>query len=552
MSSPGSHKDGGSLSQTPSNTIIEDPIVGEKDDNVRDKSDELPSEDSVIYPQGIQLTLILLSVMLTLFLAALDQTIVATAIPRITDEFQGLDKVSWYGSAYFMTFAGFLPSWGKALRYFSIKYTFLASLFIFELGSLICGVAPSVNALIAGRAIAGLGCAGLGTGCFLALTLATEPQKRPLFMGSLVMVYGLASVCGPLIGGALTSNVSWRWCFYINLPVGGVSAVATFFSFNLPAKPVPATLKEKILQMDLGGALILMASIIMFILAFQYGGQTMPWRSSTVIGLLVGFGLSIPVFFIWESWQGERGVLVLRLFKRRAVWVSSMFQCFYAITYFVALYYLPIYFQSINGVSASQSGVRNLPLVLALGLMSPITGTIMSKSGHVIPIMVAGACLATIGCGLFYTFGENEAAGKWIGYQIIAGAAWGGAWSCSLMTAQAGQAIEDLPTINSIVLLFQTLGGAFGLAAAQSAFDNRMINTLASTAPGLDVSLVLNTGATELRSVFDSAELEGVLLAYLAGLKVVWIVTVAAGGAALLVSLMGKWDRLYQDSGGGF
>lgn len=135
----------------------------------------------------------------------------ATAIPRITDEFHGLDKVSWYGSAYFMTMASFLPSWGKALRYFSVKYTFLLALAIFELGSLICGVAPNANVLIAGRAIAGVGCSGLGTGAFLTVALASEPQKRATLTGIIISCYGIAAVCGPLIGGGFTANISWRW-----------------------------------------------------------------------------------------------------------------------------------------------------------------------------------------------------------------------------------------------------------------------------------------------------------------------------------------------------
>jgi len=194
-----------------------------------------PQQGPNEYPKGVTLAFIVIALILSIFLASLDmvsrpvspiliqiideplKTIVATAIPKITDEFHGLDKVSWYGSAFFMTNGGFQSSWGKAYKYFSLKSTFLASIFVFEVGSLICAVAPNATVLILGRAVAGLGAAGIGTGAYTIIAFVAEPQKRAMFTGTIGLSYGCASVIGPLVGGVFSDHISWRWCFYINL-----------------------------------------------------------------------------------------------------------------------------------------------------------------------------------------------------------------------------------------------------------------------------------------------------------------------------------------------
>ena len=200
-----------------------------------------------------------------------------------------------------MTNGGFQSTWGKAYKYFSLKSTFLASIFVFEVGSLICAVAPSSTVLILGRAIAGLGASGIGTGAYTIIAFVAEPQKRAMFTGTIGLSYGCASVIGPLVGGVFSDHVSWRWCFYINLPVGGLSALIIIFYFKTPSgsKPVEATWKETFLQMDFPGAFMIMSLLVSYSLALQYGGHTMPWNSGTVIGLLVGCALISITFGIW-------------------------------------------------------------------------------------------------------------------------------------------------------------------------------------------------------------------------------------------------------------
>lgn len=473
-------------------------------------------------------------------------TIVATAIPKITDEFHGLDQIAWYGSAFFLTLASFQSTWGKAYKYFPLKITFLIAIFVFELGSLICGVAPSSVALIVGRAIAGLGGAGIASGAYTIIAFSAKPNQRPAFTGLLGAAYGIASVVGPLLGGVFAEKITWRWCFYINLPIGGIAGAIILFFFTTPARAVPtkASLKEKILQMDLPGTFTVMAAVICFLLALQWGGQASNWNAGKVIGTLVGFAILTIAFFVIEYFQGERAMIVGRILKDRTIYISMAFIFFLAGGFFLLVYYIPIYFQVVSGVSASQSGVRNLPLILGCTIATITSGGLISAFGHFVPLMIAGSAAGTIGAGLLYTLSPTSTSAMWIGYQALAGLGIGFALQIPIIATQAVSAPADLSSATAMVLFAQTIGGAFFVSAGESAFTNIMLGKLPVTAPSVDPQTVAATGVTQLRAVFDSELIPGIVAAYMDGLRVAYAVAIAAMGIAVVVACGNRWVNL--------
>ncbi|KKK15331.1 hypothetical protein P175DRAFT_0480132 [Aspergillus ochraceoroseus IBT 24754] len=524
-----------------------------------DEKGKIPEEEEVEkevssveeeYPPFSKVIVIILGLYLAVFLVALDQTIIGVAIPKITNQFKSLDDIAWYGSAYFLTSTALQPSYGRIYKIFSVKWAFLFAVFVFELGSLICAVAPSSTALIVGRAVAGIGVAGIFSGAMVIIAMCVPLAKRPAVFGMFGMVWGIASIAGPLLGGAFTDGVSWRWCFYINLPIGGVSLAIILLVLRLPEhtefKGVP--ILERIKQLDLIGASLLIPTIICLLLALQWGGNQYAWSNSRIIGLFIGFGLLVLLTVFSQIQLGDRATLPPRIMKQRCVITSTSFALLFGGSFFVLVYYLPIFFQSVRGSSAMTSGIQLLPLMLATVVSSVSVGILVTVFGYYTPFLIGSTILTAIGAGLVTSYSVDISTGKWIGYQIILGAGTGAGFQIPMTAVQTSLKSEDIPQGTAAVMFFQTLGGALFIAVSQSLFQNGLIEGIHTYAPAVDAGKIIGSGATEMRSVLTNSnqldQLPNVILAYVSGLRDTYRLSLALFCAAFVVSCLFEWKSV--------
>ncbi|RCI10843.1 hypothetical protein L249_5263 [Ophiocordyceps polyrhachis-furcata BCC 54312] len=498
------------------------------------------------YPPGYKMVLIVLALVLSNILLSLDMTIVATAIPRITDEFKGLDKVGWYSSAFFTFSAAFQSTWGKIYKYFPLKTAFLIAILIFELGSAVCGAARNSETLIVGRAIAGMGAAGLGAGSYTIIGLSAPPRQRPALTGVLGAAYGLASAIGPILGGVLTDKLSWRWCFYINLPVGGISAVVIFLFFRAPATTTEqATLGEKLRQMDPAGIVLVIGATICYTLAVQYGGVSHPWGSSLVIGLVVAFAVLVACWVILHRYQDERSMVPPRLVRDRRNLTMFAFTLIFSGGYYTAVYFLPVYFQSAHNSSPTRSGIENLPFIITISVSTSLTGALVAITGRYKLLLVGGGAAAAVGAGLLTTLDQNTPAGNWIAYQIIAGIGWGIACQIPLIAVQGNVSTKDLASATGMLLFFQGIGSAYIVSGAQAAFVNKLVQSVKEAAPEVDKTALVQIGATEIRKAFTERQLQSTIIdCYVYGIRVAFYFCIVCACLATVIGLTAKGQKL--------
>jgi len=346
--------------------------------------------DRSVYPLGKRRTLIVFfGLMLGMLLAALDQTIVSTALPRITTDLGGFEHYSWVFSAYMLGATVTVPLYGKLSDIYGRRPFFLLGISLFSIGSIICGLSMSMGMLIAGRAIQGLGAGGLIPLAIAAIGDIIPPRLRGKWQGFTGTVFAASSVLGPAVGGWLTDNGSWRWCFFVNLPLAAVALVVVWFGFVRRPAPEKHTI-------DYVGALLLTAGAAAGLLAAVWGGTQYPWGSPIIIGLFLVAAVLATAFVLWER-QTEEPILPLELFEGRTFSAATVASFSVGAAMFGAIIYVPLFVQRVLGESASSSGVVLTPLMLGIITMSILAGQIVSRTGHYRPVLMAGPPLLAIG-----------------------------------------------------------------------------------------------------------------------------------------------------------
>ena len=440
---------------------------------------------------------------------------------------------------------------GRVYTFYNPKKVFLASVTFFEIGSALSAAAPNSVSFIIGRAIAGCGSCGVFAGAIVIMVHLVPLRKRPIIQGLVGAIFGIASITGPLLGGVFTTEVSWRWCFYINLPVGGVAFLVLIWILHIPSvKTSNIQWRDQIKQLDPFGTIFFVSGITCLLLALQWAGSTYPWSNGRIIALLILSTLSIIAFIFLQAYQPTTATIPPRIIKNRSIIAATWVQFTIGASQIQLLYYLPIWFQAIKTVSAVQSGIDSLPLILGLVVSSILAGILVQKLGYYVPLMIASAVIMSIGAGLISTFDSNSGHERWIGYQAIYGFGLGLGQQQATLAAQAVLSKEDAATGIALVMFAQQLGGALFVSIGQNIFSNELIDGLKHVS-GIQANVVVKTGATELSDVVDSADTGVVVSAYNGALDKVFVAALALACLSLVGAAAMEWKNIKPKPGEG-
>jgi EmrB/QacA subfamily drug resistance transporter len=410
---------------------------------------------------------------LGMLLAALDQTIVATALPTITGELGGLNHLSWVVTSYLLATTVSTPLYGKLGDLYGRKRLFQTAIVVFLVGSLLCGAAQTMGQLIAFRAIQGVGGGGLMVLAMAIIGEIVSPRERGRYQGYIGAVFGVASVLGPLLGGFITDNLSWRWVFYVNLPIGLVALVVTSIV-------LPAGLRHGNPRIDFAGAALMSIAATAVVLTATWGGTEYEWGSSIIIGLIVVAVVTTVAFLAVER-RAPEPLLPLRLFGGSTFRVATSASFVVGVAMFGAISFLPLFLQVVSGASATNSGLLLLPLMGGVLAASIGSGRRISYHGHYKRYPVLGMALATAAMALLATMGTDTSSLTVSAYMVLLGAGLGFTMQTLVLATQNDVVMADLGVATASVSFFRSLGGSIGVALFGAVFNASLSGRLGTT-----------------------------------------------------------------------
>ncbi|KAJ7656291.1 MFS general substrate transporter [Mycena polygramma] len=495
-------------------------------------------EEAVGLPHN-NMFLVMAGLAITMFLASLDNTIVTTALPTITAELHGTaSDYSWTGVAYMLCSGACIPLWGKLSDVVGRKAILYPCIALFLLGSGLCGAATSMPFLIACRAVQGVGGGGVIVMVQIVLSDIVSLQDRGKYSSVMGGCWGVASVLGPLVGGIVTEKASWRWCFWLNLPTGGVAAVMLLFLNLNPVRKL--TLREFFQKFDFVGIFVLMTGTGALLAGFSIAADS-GWNDPATIGLIVAGLVLLSLAAAVESRTTRMAIIPPRLFKTRTTLSLFGIDFLHGIGFMCTNFYLPVLFQGVNGDSALRSGIKMLPVSLGGSLTTITVGLLVTATKRTRPFMWSGTALMTVGAGLLISLNEKSSLGMELGLTLVQGMGTGFLFQPPLIALQAAMPLKDMAACTGAFYLVRTLGTTLGVSLGGVAFQSQLATRLRAipALAGTATQASILQGDYKDIKLIDPPELrQQVVVALSRSLRTIFVMLAPLAGATFLLSLV--------------